>query len=359
MTNVVSELQSTAKAVSAVRSLSIPNYRRAYSDRTAWLMACLSELAYVRFNPMFSGMADRQFVERVEQVLSEKRVEKFRALIGGLAYDPDAEIENLRNGLEVLDCTLERTFDRDGTQAILVSCSEFVAVAFRGTEATSIKDIKADLNAVSREARTEGRVHTGFDEALMAVEGEIQQQLDSGAFDSKPLFITGHSLGGALAALAAKRLEHSGGVAACYTFGSPRVGDDVWVAGLKAPVYRLVNAADCVTMLPPGALAVATISWLTGRIPWVGAAIRQWLKRRFGGYMHGGDMRYLSNCRTGEYSQVQLLFSVSIFYRIKGLLLKSLPWKKFVADHSISIYREKLMILASRRNSTALKSQPS
>ena len=313
-------------------------------------MACLSELAYVRFNPMFSGTADQHLVERVEQILSEKRVDKLRRLLRDLAYDPYAELESLQRGLAVLDCKLESTFDRDGTQAILVSCSEFIAVAFRGTEATSLKDIKADLNAISREARTEGRVHTGFDDGFIAVEGEIQARLDTGEFDSRPLFITGHSLGGALATLAAKRLKHNGGIAAGYTFGSPRVGDDKWVAGLKAPVYRIVNAADCVTMLPPGALTIAFISWLTGRIPWVGARIRLWLKPRFGGYMHGGDMRYLSNCRPGEYSQVRLLYSVSILYRIKGLILKSLPWKQFVADHSISIYREKLMTLARRRN---------
>lgn len=32
---------------------SLPTCRQAYSDRTAWLMACLSELAYRRFNPLF------------------------------------------------------------------------------------------------------------------------------------------------------------------------------------------------------------------------------------------------------------------------------------------------------------------
>ncbi|MEI8631797.1 hypothetical protein P4S72_06175 [Vibrio sp. PP-XX7] len=29
----------------------LPLYRQAYSDRIAWLMACLSELAYIKFNP--------------------------------------------------------------------------------------------------------------------------------------------------------------------------------------------------------------------------------------------------------------------------------------------------------------------
>lgn len=163
MTNIVSELEASRADVAAVRSLSVPNHRQAYSDRTAWLMACLSELAYVRFDPMFSGMADRHLVERVESILSETRLEKMKSLLGSLAYDPNEEIESLKKGLSVLDARLECTFNTEGTQAILVSCDEFIALAFRGTEATSIKDIKADLDAVSKEARTEGKIHRGFD----------------------------------------------------------------------------------------------------------------------------------------------------------------------------------------------------
>lgn len=350
MTNIVSELESDAKAVAALRAMSIPEYRQAYSDRTAWLMACLSDLAYIRFNPMFSGVADKYLLERVEEILDEKRLDKLRGMIGSLAYDPDEEMASLEKGLSMLDFNLECTFDQEGTQAILVSCNEFLAVAFRGTEATSIKDIKADLKFEPKEGHTEGRIHSGFDEALRKVEGKIQERLDSGDFDDKPLFLTGHSLGGALAMLAARRLTHVGGLAGCYTFGAPRVGDDEWVAGLKVPVYRVVNAADCVTMLPPGALAVAAITWLTGWIPYLGGKLSAWLKQKLGGYMHGGDMRYLTNCYPGEYSTVQRLYYVSLLYRIKGLIMKSLPWRQFLADHKIAIYREKLMILATRRN---------
>ncbi len=32
---------------------SMPSYRQAYSDRTAWLMACLSELAYILQSTLF------------------------------------------------------------------------------------------------------------------------------------------------------------------------------------------------------------------------------------------------------------------------------------------------------------------
>lgn len=61
-------------------------------------------------------------------------------------------------------------------------------------------------------------------------------------------------------------------------------------------------------------------------------------------------MRYLTNCPSGNYEDVKLLKMVSFFYRIKGFIIKSLPWKHFLADHSISIYRKKLAILAFERS---------
>ena len=75
------------------------------------------------------------------------------------------------------------------------------------------------------ECETGGKIHSGFNEAFSQVSVEIQTILNKEEYKNKPLFITGHSLGGALAVIAAKKLTHKGGMAACYTFGSPRVGD--------------------------------------------------------------------------------------------------------------------------------------
>ena len=178
---------------------------------------------------------------------------------------------------------------------------------------------------------------------------DICEELSKDSLKDKPLFITGHSLGGALATIAAKKLSHEGGIAACYTFGSPRVGDEEWIADIKTPVYRLVNAADCVTMLPPGTELMTVLSWMCQLIPSFGETLSSMVLKA-SGYIHGGNMRYLTNCSSGHYDNVRLLYSVGFLYRAKGWLIKKLPWNHLLADHTIGIYRKKLMVIAEKRN---------
>lgn len=327
-----------------------PNFRKAYSDRTAWLMACFSELAYLRFNPLYLSESQQfKLLGTVNKLLGSKKISILKTLLTQWFYDHSEEKQLLIDDLGLLNFELIETFDIDGTQAILVSCDEFSVLAFRGTEASCIKDVKTDLRAKMTECETGGKIHTGFKEAFEKVESLVQSRIDSPEINSLPLFITGHSLGGALATVAAKKLNHSSGIAACYTFGSPRVGDDQWISGMKSPVYRVVNAADCVTMMPPRTTFISTLCWIVKRIPAVGEGIRSWLAR-FGGYLHCGDMRYLTNCKSGAYDQVRLLFYVNFLYRIKGFLVNNFRVKKFVKDHSISVYRKKLMYVAEKRN---------
>ncbi len=330
----------------------MPPCRLAYSDRAAWVMACISELAYIRFNPLFSngGKQKDYFLENILKLIDDNKKSSLLKLLDLVGYDPDAEKKKLVKELGLLGLELLETFDSNGTQAILVSFDKFIVLAFRGTEAKSIKDIKADAKANITSCETGGKIHSGFKEAFEEVNLDIQAKLDEDQFQDRPLFITGHSLGGALATVAAKKLTHKCGIAGCYTYGAPRVGDEEWVSQIKTPVYRLVNAADCVTMLPPGAETITIIAWVLQYIPEVGDAIRKRLLSSFGGYLHGGNMRYLTNCANGDYNNVKLLYSVSILYRIKGVIIKKLPWKKTLADHAISTYRKKLAIVAETRN---------
>ena len=111
-------------------------------------------------------------------------------------------------------------------------------------------------------------------------------------------------------------------------------------------------------MLPPSSESIAFIAWLlrwTSRahIPFVSplaGAFASRLRTAFGGYLHGGDMRYLTNCPPGTYGQVRLLYAVGLFRRLYGFGVKKWPLRKFLKDHSISVYRRKLMVVAETRS---------
>lgn len=141
--------------------------------------------------------------------------------------------------------------DDRNTQAMLVESggtTPFAVLAFRGTEQT-IGDFITDLKTGMPPFQKTGiAMHKGFREALALVWSSIDAalaQLDC------PVFYTGHSLGAALATLAAARRAPK----ALYTFGSPRVGNQAFAASLSAvPIYRIVDDSDIVATLPPEAM---------------------------------------------------------------------------------------------------------
>jgi len=349
------EEQTQAKNI---LGLALPTYRQAYSDRTAWVMSVLSEIVYLRFNPLFAAVEDGQspeyikeyFVKRVAGMIDENRASLLKGLIELVAYDNVAEKKLLESQLKEFDFKIVKTFSHMGTQAMLIENEEYLVLAFRGTETDSLSDIKSDARANIRKCETQGMIHSGFYDAYQAVRKEIEEILLSEQCVNKALYITGHSLGGAVATVATKFIHHKGGLAACYTFGSPRVGNDDWINNIKTPIHRLVNAADCVTMLPPGDVTVTFFAMFAKLIPGTGERFAVWLQEKFGGYMHAGNMRYLTNCKPGDFDDVKVLYTVSFFYRLKALAYKSLPWSKLLSDHSITVYSKKLMIIAFKRN---------
>ena len=350
MSNILINSKKEQERVEELLKKGVPSYRQAYSDRMAWLMACMSELAYIRFNPLLGKRSVQDLLKKISDLdIDNKYVNKIQDVIQNINYDHVDEKEKLKQELEGLNYKIIKTFDNEGTQAILVGNAQNIVLAFRGTEATSIKDIKSDANAASKKDDSGGQIHSGFEEAYQKIAFDVEQALDADDLKEKPLFITGHSLGGALATIAAKKITHKAGNAACYTFGAPRVGDGKWISNIKTPLYRIVNAADCVTMLPPSSETITLIGWILGLVPNVGKQIRTWILEKFSGYIHGGSMRYLTNCKKGNYGNVNLLYSVSWFYRVKALVVKKLPWKKTLSDHSISVYRKKLFVIAQKR----------
>jgi triacylglycerol lipase len=144
-------------------------------------------------------------------------------------------------------------FNVDDTQAALfvngkLQCG---ALVFRGT--LGLGDVITDAEFIPVDWLIgEGKIHRGFRDALQKVWGQIEGRL---AGFPHPVFYTGHSLGAALATLAAARAVIEGRLprpAALYTFGSPRVGDATF-AGTLLGVYhcRVVNDNDIVATVPP------------------------------------------------------------------------------------------------------------
>ena len=142
-------------------------------------------------------------------------------------------------------------FDRPGAQAFVAHSDDWAVVSFRGTE--EWQDFVADVKIkLVRMEPHEGKVHRGFHEALGSIWPDIEKVLtdiQQGRGTPVPVWFTGHSLGAAMATLAADRYE---GARALYTFGSPRVGNKRFRQGLAVNAYRIVNNNDGVTTLPPG-----------------------------------------------------------------------------------------------------------
>ena len=56
MVNILVKTTEEKERTQRLIDVKVPSYRQAYSDRIAWIMACLSELAYIKFNPLFSNL---------------------------------------------------------------------------------------------------------------------------------------------------------------------------------------------------------------------------------------------------------------------------------------------------------------
>ncbi|MBW1818952.1 MAG: lipase family protein [Deltaproteobacteria bacterium] len=152
-----------------------------------------------------------------------------------------------------------RFFTGRSTQCYVASNKEFAIVAFRGSETLSrlknedaenvFADLIIDLKIRQTDWYGSGKVHRGFKEALDEVWHQLSQYLAGLHLKDRRIWLTGHSLGAALATLAADRLR---GVQNVYTFGSPKVGNAEFQNLFKDHAYRIVNNADIVTKLPPG-----------------------------------------------------------------------------------------------------------
>ena len=145
--------------------------------------------------------------------------------------------------------------DAVGTQGFVAIRDEGAIVSFRGTEPDALKDLLTDAAIRLDPWIGGGRAHQGFQGGLAGVWPRLADLL--GALGGRPAWFTGHSLGAALATLAADRmlLELGAQPAGVYTIGSPMLGDRTFAERFDARhhgrSFRYVNDRDGVATLPP------------------------------------------------------------------------------------------------------------
>lgn len=157
-------------------------------------------------------------------------------------------------------------------------------------------------------------VHRGFHREVEAVARSLREVVMDHGAEGKPLYLAGHSAGGALATLAARRLHEAGvPVRGAVTFASPRVGDRAFAASYPVQLVRIERRHDVVPHLPlPPSLAYAAgrlyvDRWLeslelSGKVARAGE-----LKLAGTEYVHAGELFYddgqdaLYRVPTGDY----------------------------------------------------------
>lgn len=160
-------------------------------------------------------------------------------------------------------------FNGPGTECMVASSTSSVIIAFRGTETSSFSffhELATDLNTFPVDFDQGGTVHKGFLEALDEVWEEkddvykkknpkhntglriyIEKLLSELA--DRPIWICGHSLGGALATICFSKIPEATGL---YIFGAPRVGDSEFNKLFdNRPVFRVENSGDPIPLVPP------------------------------------------------------------------------------------------------------------
>jgi len=211
--------------------------------------------------PFFRGLPWAEYRARKERfVVSPTRLGDsdfsyetalFMAECSKLAYEDSSTIENVvRNdwGFSGFDF-----MSSGATQGYIISNDNLCLITFRGTE-TGDGDWWDNLNLFTVD-RPYGYVHLGFYDAYQRIQDSLVQGLGMLAPAGKPVWITGHSLGGAITTIAAAELKDEFSIGGAYTFGQPRVGfqklERFISQNYKGRYHRFVNRQDPVTGLLP------------------------------------------------------------------------------------------------------------
>lgn len=234
--------------------------------------------------------------------------------------------------------TLGWLVDADEHRGMVVASDRALVVVFPGTRVgthaildeselllINSEDLLTDSLFLPAACAAGGRVHAGF---LQAFE-QVRARLDTLANEKSPqqnFWLAGHSLGGAIATLAAAHLG-ADAFQSLYTYGCPRVGDAAFARTLPSGKYhRVVNGADWICQLPPDSLGYThggTLRALTG------GPARDPLSDWAGG-MVDSFVALANMARQGRFRMGELPFAISGLADHAPIYYATLSWNELV-----------------------------
>jgi len=227
------------------------------------------------------------------------------ATLAGAAYK-----DNCKKNFQDIGMENYVFFDNLGAQGHAACDAYDIIITCRGTQPTQANDLLADADAIPKR-HGKGFVHEGFRREARKILPLIFNYINH--YPNRKIWLTGHSLGAAMATYITQELEFAGyNTAMLFTYGSPRVGSHDYVEDFKTEHHRFVNCNDIVTTVPPTVL----------------------------GYNHHGQLHYIN-----FYGNIRAL---TWWQRFKDKLrAHKRAWSKGqwfdgIYDHSIEFYADKI-----------------
>lgn len=245
----------------------------------------------VRF-PVYDDLTDRLVKPAVDPATGEPDplTAHVLSVAAGYAYSDGQTVAEMMTRLGMEKCTCLTVSFRNDTMFVASTAhviqsedGRLVVVAFRGTEPVNLVNWLTDIDAAQEQVRLDEDapidVHPGFYRNVRAIRYKLREALllalagkpVDGALDTPPdrapmeaLYVTGHSLGGAMAALLALLVRREpddeasfgAALAATYTYGQPMIGSPALAATCDADprlggrLFRYVYEGDPIPGMP-------------------------------------------------------------------------------------------------------------
>ncbi|MCH8098282.1 MAG: lipase family protein [Proteobacteria bacterium] len=224
-----------------------------FTPEKAFVCAIFSKLAYLKI-PEFE--AHYEGAVKVVPCLTYQQL---------IAQERRINFDDFAHSIEIMDPIVII-----GDYAVVVGAvmQNVVIVAIRGTRLLYTRDWMIDFNARRFRAHPDGDevvYHRGFYLAITQCLGQLAAEIKKRSNNNCiPIYVTGHSLGGALAAIMyslggktfSKRYKYETpgepiiDTYSSLTFGMPRYGDVRTVTTLRSP-FHIYNDKDIVPIFPP------------------------------------------------------------------------------------------------------------